>query len=98
HPKARAAEEGIEPMKMSIVVTDVGGAQPKPALEALVEREPVHGAGVPMALIGHEQPSAASHLKVVLSQTVHHTDDNVVGREASSLAIAKAADRVTGRE
>ena len=98
HPKAGPAEERIEPIDMSIVVTGIRGAQAQPSLEALVEREPVHGAGVPVALVRHQQPSAASHPEVVISQAVHDTDDDVVGRETSSLAVAQATDREARRE
>ena len=51
-----------------------------------------------MALVGHEQSSAASHPQVVAPKAVYDTDDDVAGREASGLAVAEATDQIARRE
>jgi hypothetical protein len=82
HAKARPAEIRIQPVEMAIIVTGIRSAQTEPPLESPVEHETVHGTGVAVALVGHQQTSAAGHSEIGLPKTVHDADNNVVLGEA----------------
>ena len=80
-PETGAAEVGVEPGQVAVVLASVGGAEAKPATEAGVERQVVDGTAVAVALIGDKQPPLADRPHIAGPGAVDYRHQDVVGHE-----------------